>query len=436
MIYIKIDKQIEDVEVFFETLFNGSLKLFKYKSIDQNDHIKPFFNGNVCVRNGDTHTQSLWTNSCDLAVLALNNCTILTRLEIQYAKNCEYQQLKVEKLPLQELIIDDSSLPLIQDILNKSKDTLSSLECYADVDLSPLRNSTQLRTLRIHERLLLFIGRMDINNANLEVIRTFNNLQELKTKDQKVLLQFSKSQTLKTLRWDNTLSKIDDLPQSVTKVSAFGITTFDEANQFLEKNPFVKELEISVQAHVATQLLDKFKHVKFNFDFRDNVFTFKQCYTYLHPECKKIGIPGSEPDHVLYELLFSRLDDKQKVLEPYLQAVFVIRRKIQDAPPQMMMEQLQTFNEFKNCLRQDNLDSSYFERVFNQQMSIDDDEYLLIIVSAYDEVFQLQADIHKTVKMLKAMGQEKRTTLKRERFFYHSRHNWMQPLRDEDFRTN
>ncbi|TNV71744.1 hypothetical protein FGO68_gene9969 [Halteria grandinella] len=98
-----------------------------------------------------------------------------------------------------------------------------------------------------------------------------------------------------------------------------------------------------------------------------------------------------------------------------------------------MMACLSTFNEFKNCLRRNNLESDYFERVFSRQISIDDDEYLLIIVTAYDEVFQLQADIHKTVEMLKAMDWKKGYP-KRERFFHHCRNNWIEPLTNEDFR--
>ncbi|TNV83091.1 hypothetical protein FGO68_gene16084 [Halteria grandinella] len=108
-------------------------------------------------------------------------------------------------------------------------------------------------------------------------------------------------------------------------------------------------------------------------------------------------------------------------------------RQIMDAPPEII-EQLLTFNEFKNCLRKDKLNSSYYEKVFNWQLSIDDNEYLRNIVSAYDEVFQLQADIDKTITMLKAMDRNKRETLKRERFFHHCRHNWIEPLTKEDFK--
>ncbi|TNV83433.1 hypothetical protein FGO68_gene3584 [Halteria grandinella] len=176
-------------------------------------------------------------------------------------------------------------------------------------------------------------------------------------------------------------------------------------------------------------------HVKFNFDFIVSFFSFKQCYTYLHPECKQFGIPSSEPDHVLYELLFSRIDDKMKVLYPYFNAVDLKSRQyeLKTAPPELI-EQLSTFNEFKDFLRKYKLGLSYIERVFYWQMDTDDDEYLRIIVSAYDEVFQLSADIDQTVIMIKAMTDQERKTLLRERFFYHCKHNWIEPLTDEDFK--
>ncbi|TNV83339.1 hypothetical protein FGO68_gene8412 [Halteria grandinella] len=396
-------------------------------------------NGNVCVPNGDTHTQSISTHSFDVAVFALNNCTGLTKLWIRDLKYCKNQELKVEKLSLKELIVDtsnswglvyDSNIPLISDIIKKSKDTLSYLSCDGKVDLSSLRNSTQLRTLMI-------IG-FTIDDANLNVILTFTNLEELGTHDKRIVAQFNESQTLKKLWWSNIDGGIDDLPQSVTKVITYQLNTFDQVKQFLEKNPFVKELELYVSNHVAAQLLDKFKHIKFNFNIGQNFFTFQQLYTYLHPECMQICIPGSEPDHQLYELLFSRIHDKEMVLYPYLMAAdqgFDYDKNIKDAPPEMF-EQLQTFNEFKNCLRKDELDSSYFERVFNLQLSTGVDEYLLIIVSAYDEVFQLSADIDKTVTILMAMNWRKREFLKRERFFHHCRHNWMEPLTNEDFKEH
>ncbi|TNV83446.1 hypothetical protein FGO68_gene2223 [Halteria grandinella] len=117
------------------------------------------------------------------------------------------------------------------------------------------------------------------------------------------------------------------------------------------------------------------------------------------------------------------------LFEPYLRGVgyddnkFLIDQ-ILNIPPEMM-EYLQTFNEFKNCLREDDLDSDYYDRVFNEQILIDDDEYLHIIVTAYDEVFQLQSDIQKTVEMLKTRDW-KQSALTKERFFHYCRHNWIE----------
>ncbi|TNV73678.1 hypothetical protein FGO68_gene10084 [Halteria grandinella] len=424
-INISIDLIIDDAKVLVETLFSGPLNIFKNKRIYGPVNI----NGNTCLANADTYTQRLFTDRVDLAVFALNNCRGLTQLECDWIYS-KYQELIVEKLYLQELVTDSLCCPFLSEILKKSKDTLRSLKCRDTVDLSPLRQSTQLRILRIHEG--------DINYENLEVIRTFSNLEELETSDQKLISLFKESKALKTLNYKGQVNAklFDNFPQSVTTLSVNDPVTFNQVKKFLEENPFVKELTIGLYEHEAAALLNLFKHVKFNFTFfHPYLFTFSQWYSYLHPEYKQIGMPGSEPDHVLYELLFKRIKDKQMMFEPYLEAagkrVYQLRDQILNAPPEMM-EQLSTFNEFKNCLRKDNLESVYFESVFKEQLSTDDDEYLLIIVSAYDEIFQLQADIHKTVEMLKAMGW-KQGYIKRERFFHHCRHNWIEPLTNEDF---
>ncbi|TNV83200.1 hypothetical protein FGO68_gene4139 [Halteria grandinella] len=240
----------------------------------------------------------------------------------------------------------------------------------------------------------------------------------------------------------DSLDKIDDLPQSLTILSSNNVITFDRAKQILNKNPFIKELRIGAQAHQAVQLLGKFKQAKLNFFYiRKEFFSFKHCYAYLHPECKQFGIPGSEPDHVLYELLFNRIDDKLKMLQPYLTAIGRYDneniKSLANAPPELM-EQLSTFKEFENCLRQAKLEqTNQFDLVFNDQIALSTDyEYLRIIVSAYDEVFNLGADIDKTVTILKGMTQKQRKTIKRDRFFHHCRHNWVYPIMNEDYRQN
>ncbi|TNV80614.1 hypothetical protein FGO68_gene11331 [Halteria grandinella] len=122
-INIFIDEKIKNAKVIFETLFRGSLKDFQNKRIGGSAN----FNSNVCFKNPDTHTQSLYTNSLDLAVLALNNCRGLIKLQIfpnWYSYN--QQKLVVEKLSLQELEIGCIDGALLSDILKKSKDTLHS----------------------------------------------------------------------------------------------------------------------------------------------------------------------------------------------------------------------------------------------------------------------------------------------------------------------
>ncbi|TNV83445.1 hypothetical protein FGO68_gene2222 [Halteria grandinella] len=186
-INIRIDQNIDDAKVLYETLFCGSLKQFKNKSIGAQYYDGSSWvnwvniHGNVCFVIADTHTQSLKTNSVDCAVLALINCRGLTKLE-KYGNSWhingnsrKYQELIVDKLSLQELSYDG---PLISDILKKSKDTLRSLTCGDTVDLSPLRDSSQLRILRIEG---------DNSSGNFEVICTFSNLEELETSDQQLI---------------------------------------------------------------------------------------------------------------------------------------------------------------------------------------------------------------------------------------------------------
>ncbi|TNV83307.1 hypothetical protein FGO68_gene14314 [Halteria grandinella] len=428
-INISIDQNIDDAKVLYETLFSGPLNIFKNKRIQGRVNI----NGNVCLPNVDTHTQSLSTDSVNLAVLALNNCKGLTKLKIKWYSN-KYQELVVEKLYLQELIISCyKDRPLLQDIFKKSKDTLRSLKCWGTVNLSPLRESTQLRILRI---------KGDINHENFEVIRTFSNLKELETSDQELIGLFKESKALKTVNYKGQINEklFDNFPQSLTTLSVNQYVLYDQVKEFIEENPLVKELtKILLYTNEAAALLNQFKHVKFNFTFDNpSMFTFSQYYCYLHPQCKQIGMPASEPDHVLYELLFKRIEDKDMLLGPYLWAARNEGHRLIyciTSVPTELMECLSTFNEFKNCLRIDSLDSDYFESVFNWQMYPHDDEYLRIIVTAYDEAFQLQADIDNTVTMLKGMEWEMRS-LKREGFFHHCRHNWIDPLTNEDFLSN
>ncbi|TNV83257.1 hypothetical protein FGO68_gene8231 [Halteria grandinella] len=420
--YIRLDKSIDDVKEFYERIFNGYLQLFQNKRIQSWDSI----NGNFCVPNADTHTQRLSTNNIHIAVLALNNCAGLTQLEIYGHGDCAYEELIVQKLSLQELIIEydgESISFLIQDILNKSKDTLQVLKCGNRDNLSPLKNSQQLKNLRINGK---FKGPIDA--ANLEVIATFYNLEELETKDERIVRLFNQSQTLKTLIFTGIrVDHVKNLPESVTKVVLGQRGSFNEIKAFLEQNPFVKEINIQTHNIVAASLLEKFKHIKFTFSFltftqrTNKFFTFKQCYGYMHPEYKEIAIPGTKQDHVLCELLYQMLDDKRMLFGPYLEEEYY-RCKVLDHPD--WMDCLQSYNEFHKWLRTDKVEASYFDRVFTKQIcKSTHDKYLRIIVSAYNAAFQLGANIDRAVIMLKGMTLEQRENFNRESFFHYCRQN-------------
>ncbi|TNV83157.1 hypothetical protein FGO68_gene594 [Halteria grandinella] len=402
-------------------------------------------NCNVSFPISDTQTLSLNTNNQELAVLALNNCTNLAKLEIEQFWRCSYQALAVKNLCLQELTIrynnGDNSKNLISDILNKCKDTLRSLNCPTKIDLSPLRNSKQLKQLNIGG---------NINQANLEVIMTFENLEDLKILiDNEIIDLFKLSQTLKTLRLMSVKNgeQILILPESVTTVQLdYWNDKFELIQEFLEQNPFVLELNVSLYyKHYVAYLLDSFKHLKFNFiDSRKRLsrfFTFNQSYLFIHPEIKQIAIPASERDHLVYELLFQRLSDKRQVYRPYYKDVDNYESEdIQtlEQSPDKMQNQLSSFHEFKQILPilngKQSIGGSAFYKIFNKQIVQSSDyEYLHIIVSAYDEVFRLGTNIDQTVTILKGMSEQERKSIKRERFFAHCKQQWKSPLTPEDF---
>ncbi|TNV83230.1 hypothetical protein FGO68_gene6975 [Halteria grandinella] len=85
------------------------------------------------------------------------------------------------------------------------------------------------------------------------------------------------------------------------------------------------------------------------------------------------------------------------------------------------------FNKFeasifeKACYHQ----ASHFEKVYYHHFNkIDDNEYLRVIVSTYDEVFQLGGNVESTITILKRLKREERENMDRERYFSHCRDNW------------
>ncbi|TNV83711.1 hypothetical protein FGO68_gene812 [Halteria grandinella] len=435
---VHIEGGIGNNEQLFQRLFKGSLSIFKKKRAQIDEYIQ--FDSNVCLPNADTLTESIWTSNVPFGVFALNNCKGLNRFQFFLHGDCNYQQLAVEKLFLQEIIISyarDLYVPLISDILKKSKDTLRLLKYDGEIDLSPLRNSKVLRQLYIEG---------DISDANLEVIGTFQNLQDLASEDMRILELLQNFKSLKKFKIKGELGEniIEALPQTIQTLDIQYFKSLEMIKLLLQHNPILNEITSKIiSKEDIAYLLYEFKNIKFNINLNAtmNLLTFNQAYVILHPEIGLPPLPASEPDHAVYDLLFQRLTNKFALFWPYIQQIgpndkFEAQYLANCSPK--MIDKISTFKEFQHCLiniANNKIKTfSHFDQVFNNQISMStNQDYLHIIVSAYDEVFQLGANIDKAVAKLKGMTADQRKKIKRQSFFNHCRSNWMSPLTSQDF---
>ncbi|TNV82900.1 hypothetical protein FGO68_gene2580 [Halteria grandinella] len=342
-------------------------------------------------------------------------------------KNCNYSALSVEKLQLTRLnVCSFKSIfnHILSDILKKCKATLRYLECNGSIDLTPLMNSGELRELELFE---------DTSDANLQLLRTFQNLEALYIDNIRVTEISDLSQKLMTQEF----SRLDDkniiaLPQSVTTVKILSQQKLSSLKLFLDKNPCVKYVTIDLEyTFEAALLIDKYRHIQFNFDFKNTKDSslFTSVYGCLHPEYKQRGISSSDPDHILYELLFQSLSVKFEFLMPYVDNQFQCKILLRDSPPQFI-DSLSTFEEAKGSIEKINNRKisqieGYYDKVFQKQITQnDDDEYLSIILTAYDIAFQLGGNIDQALVGIKAMPKEQRKNLKREEYFNKCKNNW------------
>ncbi|TNV83286.1 hypothetical protein FGO68_gene7359 [Halteria grandinella] len=458
-IEIILDIEINNVQELFVRLFKESLKLFKFKTVYSQSLI--LRDCNLCLPNPDTHTERLCTNNLSLAVLALNNCILLTELNISFYGDCNFEALSIEKLHLTRLTvinISDNAISfnrIYQNILQKCKTTLRSFECKGSVDLSPLINSDVLIKLNVNG---------DISDANLQIMKTFSNLQELEISDDTILDLSEISQTLKIFRFCDIFvsSNIMVLPKSVTTVELRFDETLNSLELFLGQNPSIRQVTIHLQYwHEVAILLDKYRYIQFNFhqtnrvisqlqqNFpnRNNYFSFKVAYYYLHPECQQPGLTATSPNQILYELLFQRLNNKYQLLKPYLefannghQNINPLLYLLKSAP--QMVDQLSAFEELQYFidninLRENSEVQNFYDKVFQNQIALsDDDEYLRIILTAYDEVFHLGGNIDKALIGIKIMSQLQREQFNRESYFQSCKNNWQLSVSDQTQQQN
>ncbi|TNV83619.1 hypothetical protein FGO68_gene7672 [Halteria grandinella] len=440
-ISIELDIDVRNVEDLFERLFKGPLQLFKKKDLSCKIAIK--INTNVCLKNQDTKTHYLKASNVSLAVLALNNCTCLSELEIICGEKCNYQTLQTKKLQLTRLTIKNyhsTQDALIDDVLKKCKATLSYLDCSGSIDLTPLINSRQLRKLRLGG---------NISDGNLKQIKTFFNLKALNICDKRVT-QISKQQRryMNYRTYYGTLlypfgdinnpngENIIVLPQSVTTIEIHKSASLSALQKFLDMNPFVSDATICLQyQHEAAMLLARYRHVQFSFSFEDRLsFTFEQAYSYLHPEYKQKKRKCScNPGHILYQLLFQRLSDKNQLIKAYCHHYlddFDLKHLLKEGPPEFI-DSLSTFHMAMPFFQKIDYYIKYFngndfDKIFQNLITQndDDDEYLRIILTTSDEVFQARASIDDAFDSIKAMTREQRKSFKITEYFRRQVPTW------------
>ncbi|TNV80800.1 hypothetical protein FGO68_gene3679 [Halteria grandinella] len=140
--------------------------------------------------------------------------------------------------------------------MRKCKDTLTSLQLNdcEEIDLSPLKNSKALTHLAIE----------NCSQANMEVISTFQNLQELVTDNQYLLQRAITMKSLKSLILHEIYSQFPPSLQCINFKLAIDTAWI---KRILDNHPQIKEVTLIIPSnrHHVALLLKEYKNVKFNF---------------------------------------------------------------------------------------------------------------------------------------------------------------------------
>ncbi|TNV82993.1 hypothetical protein FGO68_gene3749 [Halteria grandinella] len=417
-------------EQLCNTLFMGPYARFKRKIVS----VANLHNENVQFSKSDTETEELDVEGYrapQIATIALNICKNLKVLKISSFYDLPIKELTVNTIGIEELEIYvscDASwvTQMVNQILLKNKDTLKSIKCSHAFDFSNLKNSKCIRKLDISK----------CSDDSLNIIDSLQNLQELSTKNNRIVQRFKQSKTLEKFEFKDCLRKssIKVLPESIKIVTLNGSNEFNSVKEFLDNNPQVKEITLTIDLmHQIAYLLHDYKHIKFNFLGDTNLFTMHQLYAYLHPlYIKPQPQPAEEPDKRVYELLFQRLTDKQQLFQPYVEAVISkyemsVHDQLVDCPKRLL-DQLAYFEEFEACIcnaptNVKKFDASHFEQAFKNQLDYLDEENLLILMSTYDEVFQLGSNAEHMLAVLKGMNKTQRKKMTKQSFFQMCRRN-------------
>ncbi|TNV83331.1 hypothetical protein FGO68_gene4069 [Halteria grandinella] len=405
-----------------------------------------------------TEEMTIYNKETDrFGINALKNCRNLIKLSLNGMCQGLDQRLETENLRLEQFEVnrifslDSANDTLIGEVLSKCIYTLTTLRLQncSKFSLFALRDSKILKQLKI----------VDCNEIEgKEVIATLSNLEELDTNDLSIIQAVKAITTLKRLTINSKYnsSYSDVIPPSVKSVYLTEEIEFQSVFELLEKNIQIREVTISMfsQGYQVALLQHTFKHVKFTYLYSSGYecedspdpFTFRQAFNLVNPKIQQPVSP-SNPDHRLYELLVQRLKNPKHIYEPYLLALCALRdsetlmrvNQVFAHFDQRMLHLIETFSEFEQCLKK--LETykgfksysknyiTYFDDVFECQMVYNfNDEYLRIIVSSYDEAFELGGNVEETITRIKIMSDQERFEIAqdRDRYFDLCRANWQQ----------
>ncbi|TNV83277.1 hypothetical protein FGO68_gene17472 [Halteria grandinella] len=279
----------------------------------------------------------------------------------------------------------------------------------------------------------LSMDNTSIDDDSLDIIEHFENLEYLSTKLERVVNKLLTKDHLKSFKYMEPLNKssIKVLPKSVTSVHLHNVNN-DSINQieaFLEQNPSIRDVTMEIKySNEIAFLIKNFRLVRFHFtDIGPTLYSFLQAYAYIHPEFISFAQPATDPDQRVYEILFNRLTNRRQLFYPYIKTaqfgslVHKVTANLVESP-QWMLDQISTFDEFQKCLCKTfnivQLSNNYFNKVLKSQLNdFDEVEYLHIIVSTYNDVFQLGGNVEQITTIIQYMTEEEKISIDRQQFF-------------------
>ncbi|TNV83069.1 hypothetical protein FGO68_gene1482 [Halteria grandinella] len=439
--YISIKQENMDAQNVIDQLFASHCQKFRGLSIsEKSGSFNQNLNHNEILINQDNYIEKLFliTGRLDqIAIIFINNCKNLTKLEINFAGiGVMKQGYQLQETQLQELSIHNCEAgELINEIIAKSVKTLSSLSASrCPLDLSSLQSSQVLRKLSFDH--------CKINNP--EIVATFENLEEYDTQDTSFIYGLHDNRKLKVLKLDGLYDKLK-LPDSLCTLQLEGYSLI-KLNELLIRNPQIEQINIYVpsQRFEIALLIESHRHIKFNFRRRKawlrwldqkQFFEFDQAYYFLHPQRLQPISDAEEPDQIVYEMLAQSELDSKILFGPYLNSIMDQFLRGSDGRSEAT-EKIQVFQQYQNQIRRQMLSYSEFEKClfkiigkekfaevksaffegvcYYQLRNTSDVDALRIILSAYNEAFKLGSNVEKIVQKLNGMSVFERLSMQKQ----------------------